>query len=427
MSTKQTIILGKGVSGRAAHALLEKQGKSSICIDESTLTAEEFEQLLADTPFEQAVVSPGFPIDHHWVRALDNKGVLLISELELGWRYFSGKTIALTGSNGKSTAVKWICDILRAQGVQAHIAGNYGIPISQQVIDYPEADWLVVEVSSFQLECTHEFRPDIAVLLNLYPNHLNRHGSMETYAAMKARIFGQHHRNVRAILPEALRKNFAQLLTHKEEVVTFGIEDNADVLASAGRIHVSSGEAVDMHNTYFANGHLFEVTAPAVVATIQAATECLDHISETASHFQGLAHRYEWIKTYGGVEYINDSKATNLAALAAGVALSKKPVRLLAGGVLKEENVTFIKEILAERVVSIYLFGVSATALTRAWSSVCHSNAFTTLEEAFKAAHRDAIAGEVILLSPGCASFDQYGSFEERGLHFRRLVEALED
>ena len=97
------------------------------------VTAEEFEQLLADTPFEQAVVSPDFSIDHHWVRTLSNKGIPLISELELGWRYFSGKTIALTGSNGKSTAVKWICDILRAQGFQAHIAGNYGIPISQRL------------------------------------------------------------------------------------------------------------------------------------------------------------------------------------------------------------------------------------------------------------------------------------------------------
>ena len=114
-----------------------------------------------------------------------------------------------------------------------------------------------------------------------------------------------------------------------------------------------------------------------------------------------------------------------MAALAAGVGLSKKPVRLLAGGVLKEENVTFLKEILAERVVSIYLLGECYCA-KRAWSSVCPSNAFTTLEEAFKAAHRDAIAGEVILLSPGCASFDQYGSFEERGIHFRTLVEALE-
>ena len=123
---------------------------------------------------------------------------------------------------------------MRAQGYEAHIAGNYGIPISQQVMDYPESDWLIVEVSSFQLECTHEFRPDIGVLLNLYPNHLNRHGSMEVYAAMKARIFGQHHHHVRAILPYAERKNFADALAHKDEVVTFGIEDEADVVASSG-------------------------------------------------------------------------------------------------------------------------------------------------------------------------------------------------
>jgi UDP-N-acetylmuramoylalanine--D-glutamate ligase len=426
VSAKQTIILGKGVSGKAAHALLEQLGQRAVCVDESSIDGEDFQRFLAEESIEQAIISPGFSIEHAWVKALANRGIPIRSELELGWRNFQGKTIALTGSNGKSTAVKWICEILRAQGYQAHIAGNYGIPISQQVIDYPEADWFVVEVSSFQLEGVHEFRPDIGVLLNLYPNHLNRHGSMEVYAAMKGRIFGRHHRDVQAILPYKEREKFAYALENKEKIVTFGTEAKADIIASAGNIQLSKKERIDVQDTYFSNGHLFEVTAPAVVATIQAATQCLDYISETAKSFNGLAHRYEWITTCRGVDYINDSKATNLSALAAGVELSKKPVRLLAGGVLKEENMTFLKEILAERVVSIYLFGVSAIELEAAWAPICKAEAYTTLEKAFKAAHRDAVEGEVILLSPGCASFDQYSSFEERGTHFRTLVEALE-
>ena len=204
MSVEKIIILGSGVSGRAAEALLEEEGYQTRCVDQASMDDASYHQLLAEEPIAQAIISPGFSIDHPWVQALAAQRIPFLSELELGWSRFTGKTIALTGSNGKSTAVKWICEILQAQGYQAHIAGNYGIPLSEQVRAFPRADWMVVEVSSFQLESVRQFSPDVGVLLNLYPN-LNRHGSMEVYALMKSRVFGSLYAPTEVILPQVKR------------------------------------------------------------------------------------------------------------------------------------------------------------------------------------------------------------------------------
>ncbi len=196
---KKALVLGAGRSGRAAEALLRTDGTPAVCICEETTPDYRYEDLHF-TP-EIAVVSPGFSLDHPWIQDLIAREIPLLSELEFGWSRRHCPVIAVTGSNGKSTVVKWIVDALAQAGQRAIPCGNYGLPVSAAVMLAEIPDWLVIEVSSFQLETIEQFRPDIGVLLNVLPNHLDRHGDMETYRAFKLRLFENMQRSDTAILP----------------------------------------------------------------------------------------------------------------------------------------------------------------------------------------------------------------------------------
>lgn len=382
-----------------------------------------FSQCLEESNFDVCVVSPGFALDHPWMVALQEQGIRLLSELELGWSRHKGKTIALTGSNGKSTAVKWICESLVAAGLKAEIGGNYGIPACEVVLEHPDLDWLVLEVSSFQLETVRNFHADIAVVLNVLPNHLNRHGTMECYRQTKARIFGTLTPSGVCIAPAELVETFRADVDEPRQWVTFG---------NGGRYHFQGGKIFqELEKVFNLEGTLFDsptlggCTGGATAAVCGAAGLDFGNFERAARAFKPLRHRLERLGEIGGVRFINDSKATNLAAMGAALEATGHNIHLIAGGLPKESDYTFVKEILAERVRTLYVIGQSSQAMFEAWKTVCSCVECGTLEGAFSKAVEAAETGDSILLSPGCASFDQFSSFEERGDLFKKLFVGL--
>ena len=415
------LILGYGRSGQAAERLLRSEGCSTTVVAKEQTDDAALAELLREPSFDLCIVSPGFSVEHLWVRAIRDAGIPLLSELELGWSRHRGKTVAVTGSNGKSTAVKWICESLCAAGLQAEIGGNYGVPACEVVIKHPDLEWLVLEVSSFQLETVDLFQPDIAVVLNVLPNHLDRHGTMETYWQTKARIFGQSPRSdAVCMVPHDWRDRF-RTVSGGGAWVTFGASDAADYSFHEGRIIFKGSPVVDLSGTQFDNPVLGSCTGAAVTAVAAAVGFDFEVVERVAHQFIALPHRMQVLGVIDEVKYVNDSKATNLSALAAAVQGCRFPVHLIAGGLAKETDFTFVKDILVERAKKIYLVGRASQSMYSAWNQICDCAECGTLEAAFQEARNQAKPGEVVLLSPGCASFDQFRSFEERGDLFADL------
>lgn len=415
------LVLGKGRSGQAAERLLQAEGTQAVIVAQDVVSDAEFSDLLRGRAFDICVVSPGFGLANPWLAAVRDAGIPLLSELELGWSRHKGKTVAVTGSNGKSTAVKWICESLQQAGQKAELGGNYGIPACEAVLEHPGLDWLVLEVSSFQLETVHDFRADVAVVLNILPNHLDRHESMELYRRTKARIFGSSSVGDACLVPVDLVTRFEGDTQGGRNWITFGATPEADYFFEKGQVFRGSEAVLDLADTLFDSPVIGSCTGAAVAAVAATCGIPFGVVENAAKDFDPLPHRLQRVGELGGVEYINDSKATNLAAVAAALQACGKEVHLIAGGLPKESDYTFIKEILAERVRRIYVIGQASQAMYQAWNGVCPCVECGSLEKAFSMARNEARTGETILLSPGCASFDQFGSFEERGERFEAL------
>jgi UDP-N-acetylmuramoylalanine--D-glutamate ligase len=423
MKTYQTaLILGYGRSGQAAERMLQAEGTETLVLTRESSDDAAVADVLHDRQFEVCIVSPGFRLEHPWLRAVRDAGIPLLAELELGWSRHRGRTVAVTGSNGKSTAVKWLCETLRQAGSKAEIGGNYGIPACEVVLDHPDLEWLVLEVSSFQLETVTDFRADAAIVLNVLPNHLDRHGNMEVYRRTKARIFGTSSAaGDVSLVPVDLLEAFRQDVEADRNWVTFGKTADADFRYDRGGVLCGSKTVLDLTGTVFDSPIIGSCTGAAMAAFCSVSGVPPSAAEAAARAFQPLPHRLQQLGESNGVLYVNDSKATNLAATAADLEACGKGIHLIAGGLPKESDYTFVKEILAERVRSIYLIGQASRAMYAAWNGVCPCVECGTLEEAFSTAAKAARSGEIVLLSPGCASFDQFRSFEERGDRFTAL------
>ncbi|MBC8206883.1 MAG: UDP-N-acetylmuramoyl-L-alanine--D-glutamate ligase [Kiritimatiellales bacterium] len=410
---EKALILGCGRSGQAAEALLRGEGTQTLTLDEADCDFSNFKLQTANFNPDVAIISPGFSLKHPWLKDLAARGVPLLSELELGWSRRQCPVIAVTGSNGKSTVVKWIANALSQAGQTAVPCGNYGLPISTAVMLPEVPDWLLVEVSSFQLETVQEFHPQIGVLLNVLPNHLDRHGDMETYRALKLRLFERMNKSDTAIIPY----NFevAGFGNYK----TFGIEEGADYRFLDGKVG-----AVDLSGTYFDN-EVLGAAAAAVVAVGEACGIPAEVLESSAKNFEPLPHRMQTVAGINGVRFVDDSKATNLAAMCAALRMSRGRVHLIAGGRAKESDFSFAKDLLAQQVFHLYLIGEASTAMQSAWKDCVQCFPCQTLEQAVFSAWECAEPGDTVLLSPACTSFDQFCSFAERGAVFAREVNRL--
>ena len=404
---RRVLVIGLARSGRAAALALARRGVEVVAADRSAdadpgrlgeagvevRTGSEEESLLEGV--ELVVKSPGVPAESPLAAAARARGVPIWSEVELGYRLLPGnQLIGVTGTNGKTTTTELLAAILRAGGRSAEVAGNVGRALTDVAEEVGPETTVVCELSSFQLEDVSAFTCDVAVLLNLEPDHLDRHGSFEAYRDAKLRIF---ERARAKIVPRGLGLD--------------GIEFAADDPLPAEPLIPGA------HN---------RENAAAATAAARAAGVADDAIAEGLRTFAGVPHRLELVRELRGVRYVNDSKATNTAAARRGVAAYDAPLRLILGGSLKGEDFQPFVRDLPTNVRSIYLIGEAAEQLADALDAAGRRYSRDgELARALAHASGDAEPGDVVLLSPAAASYDQFEDFEQRGDTFRALVEKL--
>jgi len=385
---RRALVYGLARSGVAAAEALERRGVEVMRADR--LLGNEDDPRLLDG-VEVLVKSPGIPGERVLVRAARERGIPVWSEVELGYRLHPERPIVgVTGTNGKTTTSELLGAIFRAAGRRVAVAGNVGNPLSA----VSDADWVVCELSSFQLEDVHELRCRVAVLLNLEPDHLDRHRTFEDYRDAKLRVF---ERADAKIVPRGFGLP--------------GTEFSADdPLPAEPRIP-------GRHN---------RENAAAATAAARAAGIDDRAIAHGLETFPGVEHRLELVTEIGGVRFVNDSKATNTAAARRGLAACDGQLRVILGGSLKGESFDELARKVAERAAFTYLIGEAADELAAALDVAgARYERSGTLERAVRAAAAAAQPGDVVLLSPACASYDQYDNFEHRGEDFRRIVANL--
>lgn len=386
------LVLGLARSGQAARAALERRGVRVVGADRE-LGNDDDVSLLDGT--ELLVKSPGVPAEAVLVVEARLRGIPVWSELELGSRVLENPLVAVTGTNGKTTTSELLGAMLGAP-----VAGNVGIALSELDGAVEPGSWIVVEASSFQLEDIVTFRPRVAVLLNLEPDHLDRHGSLESYVAAKLRIFENQELGDVAVVPRGFRA----------------------VPGEARRADFDADDPLPAE-PLIPGAHNRENAAAATVAA-RAAGATEEEIARALRDFPGVAHRLEPVAERDGVLFVNDSKATNVAAALRAVAAYDRPLLLIAGGRAKGESFEPLAAAARGRVDRAFLIGEAAPELAEALGDVPHETS-GDLGTAVAAAAAAARPGDVVLLSPACASYDQFRDFEERGDEFRRLVESL--
>lgn len=441
---QRVLVFGLAASGQAAARLLAAEGFDVLVLDQAD--SEPIRSIAHDLeksgvrvrlgckmpPHEAwslAVISPGVSVDAPEVRELIKLGVPIVSELELGWsRMKKCRTLAITGSNGKSTLAALCAATLRMVGHKSEACGNFGPPVSMLALNRQDLDWAVMEVSSFQFETVSVFKPDVGVLLNVFPNHLDRHGCFDVYQTLKMRMFARMQAQDLAVLPEILPPHAQTMMPNKCRIVSFGSGQSTDYRYVSGRVIASSGEnkhrILDLAGTYF-NNEVLGLAAAAAWAAIDAAGVPTDALLQAMREFQPLPHRLREVAAARGVRFVDDSKATNLAAMMAALRMTPAPVRLVAGGLPKNEPLTPALSLLRERVAGVYLIGTAAENMADAWHDAVDCKRFLSLADAVNAAWLDAKEGDTVLLAPACASFDQFQNFEDRGIQFSELARQI--
>ena len=367
------------------------------------------------------IKSPGVPQQAPAVLAARARRVPVLGELELAWRLLENEFLAVTGTNGKTTTTEWIGHIHREAGVPVAVAGNVGTPLSSLVGELGTDVAIACEASSFQLEDTDVFSPEAAVLLNLAPDHLDRHPSYEDYVAAKLRVFVNQGNYDVAVVPDDLG---IEDIGGCARQVLFGAGPEAELADRAGYLWWDGRPLL----------HVSEVALPgehnrrnAMAAAAVCLARGLDPGAVTAGlrSFAGVPHRLELVAIQDGVAYVNDSKATNVASTIVALRTYARGIHLIAGGVGKGQDFSPLAPLVAERCRAVYLIGQAAADLARALADTGGpTHLELDLERALARSRAVASPGEVILLSPACASFDQYPDFEARGEHFRSLVGA---
>jgi len=435
-SGSHVLICGLGQSGLAAARLLRSEGRSVVAVDEqNTPQTNRHRDLLTalgctvhlgvtappEDEFDFAVVSPGLDVNAPFLSAVRRSGIPLISELELGWSRFNGRTLAVTGSNGKSSVVKALAECFEAEGIRAVPCGNYGLPVCQAVQETPEAQWLVIEVSSFQLETCVEFRPDIGLLVNLLPNHLDRHGSMATYAALKARLFARQGKEDVALAPSGWMEGVPGRAAGKGHWMSFGADAAAEYRYEPGRLIEQGGGELLIAGSYFDN-EVLGPNAAGLAGAAWAAGLSVETIQVALCRFEPLPHRAQRVVESEGILFIDDSKATNLSAMMASIRMQHRPIWLIAGGRPKEHDFSPALRLLKERVKGVLLVGEAASGMKAAWETTVPCYACGTIERAVEKARELAQQGDVVLLAPACTSYDQFVSYIKRGEAFQQFV-----
>jgi UDP-N-acetylmuramoylalanine--D-glutamate ligase len=372
------------------------------------------------------VPSPGVPQDNVLLKQAGARVIPVLSEIELAYRFFGAPIVAVTGTNGKSTTTTLIGEMLKAGGKKTFIGGNLGIPFIGALEQ--SWDWGVLEISSFQLEWISEFRPRVAVLLNVTEDHLDRYRSFADYRAAKERIFQAQTSNDVAILNRDDPLVWPMRQRIKAQVISFGFSETSIGAFPAGAEIIwrdgDKEERFSLRRARLQGVHNLENMMAGI-----AAAKCVgvDNavIQETLENFSGLEHRLELVREKDGVRYYNDSKGTNVGAVVKSLASFSEPVILLAGGVDKGGDYAPLEDGIKQKVRRLVLFGEAKGIMARALGPLTETVVVDDLQAAVRDAAAHARAGDVVLLSPACSSFDQFRNYAERGNIFKTLVRQL--
>ncbi|HEY5316905.1 MAG TPA: UDP-N-acetylmuramoyl-L-alanine--D-glutamate ligase [Solirubrobacteraceae bacterium] len=425
------LVVGLARSGVAAALALRARGEEVIGTDAGAPEVGRLRDVGVEVHLDASgehfaarartvIKSPGVPQDAPVIVAARRRGLPVLGELELAWRLIANEFIAVTGTNGKTTTTEWIGHIHREAGLPVAVAGNVGTAASS-VIDSLPADAVVVcEASSFQLEDAEAFAPEAAVLLNLAPDHLDRHAGYEAYVAAKLRIFARQGNDDIAVAPRDLA---VQDLGGCARRVTFGRGPGAELSDRAGYLWWAEEPLIPAEEVGLPGAHNRE-NAMAAAAVCLARRIPADGVRAGLRSFTGVAHRLETIARRDGVAFVNDSKATNVASTLVALEVFPGGVHLIAGGLGKSQDFTPLAPVVAERCRAVYLIGAAAAEIEFALAGTgVEVEQCVELPRALAAARAAARPGDTVLLSPACASYDQYSDFEARGDHFRALVE----
>lgn len=379
---------------------------------------------------QTVIVSPGVPLSHWLIKEAGEKKIPVIGEMEFAFRFAKAPIAAVTGTNGKTTTVHLAVDILRSAGISSAPAGNVGLPLSQAVLDNAinhEKGCLVTEVSTFQLETIHDFHPHVAVLLNITPDHLDRHGSMDVYRDLKYRITENQTRE-------------DILIVNADDPLCLDLSkiSRADCLTFSLRQRVNRGAYLEANTLYLqlrkksffltveempipGSHNIQNVLAAGLVGAAFGVTP--DVIARAVKDFNGVEHRMEFVYRENGVRFYNDSKATNLDSLGKALLSFAEPIVLIAGGRDKGNDYKILNPLIQDRVKFLVVVGESAPLIIKAWGHLCPSLCVNSMKEAVRNAYQAASNGDVVLFSPGCSSFDAFHNYEHRGKVYKKEVE----
>jgi UDP-N-acetylmuramoylalanine--D-glutamate ligase len=346
------------------------------------------------------VLSPGIRLNSEPVRWAKDKGIPVISEIELGFQFCPATIIAITGSNGKTTVTTLVGEVLKKTGKKVFVCGNIGNPFCGEVGKMKKGDLVSLEVSSFQLETIVDFRPHVAVFLNFSRNHLDRHSDMQEYLSQKQRIFLNQ------------KKNDWAVLNYRDPVVMG--------LAKKIKARVAFFNSPQNKDSFHANPNFSASLAVAAIFGVSR-EQCLKALKD----FKGVEHRLEFVRNIRGVDFINDSKATTVESAIWALNLIDKPVIMIAGGRDKGLEFTTIRDLVKSRAKKMVLIGEARDKLKQAFAGVLPLLEAGSLKEAVDVAFRDAKSGDCVLLCPMCASFDMFANFEQRGKIYKELVRKL--
>ena len=446
--SKKVLVFGSGISGIGASRLLESMGKEVILYDGNTsLDPEKMKQQIGEgtkvevilgelsdeviNELEMVVMSPGVPTDLPVVNKMRELGIMISGEVELAYTYGKGDVLAITGTNGKTTTTALLGEIMKNYQESVFVVGNIGNPYTTEVLNMNEGSVAVAEVSSFQLETIHEFRPRVSAILNITPDHLNRHHTMEAYIAAKEDIAKNQTAEDTCVL------NYEDEVTRK-----FGEKVAAKVLYFSSQRKLEKGIYLEDGNIVYNNGepevicHIDELkllgthnheNVMAASAMAAAYGVPMDVIRKTVKEFAGVAHRIEFVCEKNGVAYYNDSKGTNPDAAIKGIQAMNRPTVLIGGGYDKDSTYEEWIEAFDGKVTYFVLLGQTKEKIAQAARNCGFENIVMTesLEEAVEACARLARPGDAVLLSPACASWGMFKNYEERGDKFKELVKAL--
>lgn len=448
LKNKRVLVVGLGKSGIAAAMFLRDKG-ARVTVSDSR-SAKELEKelpallesgimvetgghgLLTFRRQDLIVVSPGVPYDTPELKQVRGFGVPIIGELELASRYLQGQVTAITGSNGKTTTTTLVGEIFANSGRATQVGGNIGVPVIELVARSSAATMNVLEVSSFQLETVEEFAPHIAVVLNITPDHLDRHGSFENYAAMKARI-----------TEKQTPVDFLVLNGEDKPTQMIAAKTKAQVFWFSPRRPVKQGAFVHGESIVFvpSEGAKAEPVMPVAEIPLKGAHNVenvlaavcaarlggvpAESIRKSVAGFKAVEHRLEFVIDVRGVAYFNDSKATNVDATKKALEAFSGGVHLILGGKDKDSDYTELADLIRQRVKLVYTIGSAAEKIERHLAGVTKIISAGTLDAAVREAAQSAVPGDVVLLAPACSSFDQFQSYEHRGRVFKELVKGL--